>query len=110
VTRRWPLHPQPWKYQALFGYVRDLAETYGVTLDLFCRQALGVTRYDLDAPPAEALARLSAGTGIPVAQLEELRPARVWTRLAEEARQFLETPEGRDTYERMLGGLVSRNL
>lgn len=110
MTRRWPLHPAPWKHQALFGYVRDLAETYGVSLDLFCRQALGLAPHHLDEPSAEALARLSAGTGIPVEQLEEMRPARVWARLAEEAKQFLETPEGRAAYARMLAGLSSRNL
>ncbi len=110
MTRRWPLHPAPWKHQALHGYVRDLADAYGVSLDLFCRQALGLAPHHLDEPSAEALARLSAGVGIPVEQLEEMRPPRIWARLAEEARQFLETPEGRDTYERFLAGLVSRNL
>ena len=110
MTRRWPLHPTPWKHQALFGYVRDLAETYGVSLDLFCRQALGLAPHHLDDPSAEALARLSAGVGILVEQLEEMRPPRVWARLAEEARQFLETPEGRAAYERMRAGLSSRNL
>ena len=110
MTRRWPLHPRPWKHQALFGYVRDLAETYCVTLDLFCRQALGLAPHHLDEPSADALARLSAGTGIPVEQLEEMRPARVWARLAEEARRFLETPEGREAYERFLAGMVLRNL
>ena len=46
--RRWPLHPPPWNHQALFGYVRDLAEIYGVRLALFCRQALNLAPHHLD--------------------------------------------------------------
>jgi len=109
MTRRWPLHPTPWEHQTLAGYVRYLAEIYGVTLDLFCRQALGLAPHHLDEPPAEVLVRLSAGVGIPVARLEEMRPERVWARLAQEVQEFLRTPEGRAAYERMVGGNLSRN-
>jgi hypothetical protein len=66
VTRRWPLHPAPWKHHALFGYVRNLAEAYGVTLDLFCWQVLGFAPHHLEEPSAEASAHLSAGGGIRV--------------------------------------------
>ncbi len=110
MTRRWPLHPAPWEYQTLAGYVRDLAENYGVTLDLFCREALGLAPHHLDEPSAEALARLSVGVGIPVEQLEEMQPPRVWARLSEEAQRFLSTPEGKAAFERMVAGVPSRNL
>lgn len=105
----WPLHPRPWQGESLSSYVHRLAEAYGISLDLFCRDTIELRPHHLDYPPREALERLSAGTGIPLERLEDMQPERLWARLAEEARRFLATPEGKAAFERMQPRLPSQN-
>jgi len=75
-------------------YVRRLAECYGTRYEYFCLRALGIPRNEgetriFQKPTPELLQRLSDGTGIAVAQLEQMTPERVWNRLAEEIRQSM---------------------
>jgi len=105
----WPLHPRPWEGESLSGYVRRLAETYDISFDLFCRDAIEIRPHHLDDPPLETLELLSAGTGIPIERFEDMTPERLWARLAEETRRFLATPEGKAAFERMQPRLPSRN-
>jgi hypothetical protein len=95
---RWPLHPLPGEWEVLEDYIRRLARAYGVGYDLFLRRALGRRgRGARDIEGAgfdEVAARLSAGTGVPVERLCELRSERVMARLAEAAHVGGDTPEG----------------
>lgn len=96
---RWPLHPQPGEREELEDYIRRLAGAYGVGYDLFLRRALGRGgRGARDIEGAgfdEVAARVSAGTGVPVDRLREMRRERVMARLAEAAPARGDTPEGR---------------
>ena len=82
---RWPRHPPPMRYERLDTFVRRLAQAYGVGVDTLCRYGLGVTRRQwetcLDDPPAAVLARLSAGSGLPVRQLRNMTARRSYARL-----------------------------
>ena len=105
---RWPLHPQPRSYDTLERYVRRLAECYGARYEHFCLRALGIPLADSRArwfaePASEVLQRLSAGTGIPIGQLEQMTLARVWDRLTEELRRITATAEGRIAFEQSIG-------
>ena len=67
-SMRW----QPGEWEGLESYVRRLAQAYGVGYDIFLRCALGRAgpgARDLHELPDELLARLSAGTGVPVGRL-----------------------------------------
>src|SRR5271157_5295942 len=95
--RRWPLHPQPSEWEDLETWVRRIAGSYGVSYDAFLLNALDHTgggARDLDQAPTDVFARLSAGTGIPVARLLDMTSSRVLARMISRGREFLETPEG----------------
>ena len=115
AVRRWPLHPRPHTYETLAGYVRRLADQYGVGYGTFCLRALGIPVADTDArsfgsPAPEVLWRLSAGTGVPVERFEQMTFAHTWQRLMEELDACMATPEGRAWVERVTGRpLLSRN-
>lgn len=99
---RWPLHPQPGEWEGLESYVRRLAQAYGVSYDTFLRCALGRVgpgARDLDKVSDELLARLSAGTGVPIEQLRGMVGLSVMVRFSHRARDWLETPEGRGAME-----------
>lgn len=96
--RRWPLHPQPGEWEGLEGYISRLARAYGVGYDVFLRRALGRRgpgARNLDADLEAVLARLSAGTGVPVERLRAMTGWQPMLRLARRGRGWLETPEGR---------------
>ena len=98
-NRRWPLHPQPGEWEGLEAYVRRLAQAYGVSYDAFLQHALGRSgpaARDLDELPPEFLARLSAGTGVPVERLRAMMGWSVMVRLVHRARDWLDTCEGQE--------------
>jgi hypothetical protein len=104
VQKRWPLHPKPHDAETLEHYVRRLAECYGVRYELFCLRALGIPVADsrarqFQAPTPELLQRLSTGTGISVELLEQMTWRRVWDRLMDKVRQYVETAEGKAALE-----------
>jgi len=76
--RRWPLHPTPYPFEWIDGYIRRLAEHYQISVKTFCRSGLG-SNIDLntfaDAPSHSALMHLSAGTGIPISELRKMTRA-----------------------------------
>jgi len=114
TLRRWPLHPRPYACETLALYVRRLAAQYGMGYGTFCLRALGIPIADGEArsfssPAPEVLTRLSAGTGIPVAHLEQMTLARTWQGLLTELDACMATPEGRAWVEQMTGTLLSRN-
>ena len=85
-SRRWPLHPQPGDWEGLENWVRRIAAAYGVRYDTFLKYALNRTERaarDLDRISEAELARLSAGTGVPIKRLQEMTPARILARVAE---------------------------
>jgi hypothetical protein len=103
-TIRWPLHPQPRVYDTLEGYVRRLAECYGVSYDHFCRRALGIPDVDsqarrFQAPSPDVLRRLSDGTGVPIERLAQMTWRNIWNRTMDEAHRIIATPEGRAEFE-----------
>lgn len=116
---RWPLHPLPGEWEELEDYIRRLARAYGVGYDVFLRRALdrrGVGARDIEGAGFDGVAaRLSAGAGVPVARLREMRRERVMARLAEAAHAGGDTPEGlaagdalREAMRRMLRRLGPR--
>ena len=79
--------------------MRRLAACYRVRYESFCLHALGIPLADsrsrwFTEPAREVLQRLSAGTGIPVAQFEQMTLNKVWMRLTEELRRVMATSEG----------------
>jgi hypothetical protein len=82
---RWPLHPQPMRFEHLDTFVRRLADAYGVGLGTFCRYGLGITGEEwanfCADPPLPVLARLSAGSGLSVRRLQNMTPRRSYARL-----------------------------
>jgi hypothetical protein len=108
------VHPHPYAYETLALYVRRLAAQYGVGYGTFCVRALGIPVTDGEArsfssPAPEVLGRLSAGTGIPVAHLEQMTVARVWQGLIEEFDACMATPEGRAWVAQVTDRLLSQN-
>jgi hypothetical protein len=82
--RRWPLHPQPRNWEGLENWVRRIAAAYGVSYDAFLKHALGRTgcgARDLDRISDAELARLSAGTGVPVERMREMNSALIQARI-----------------------------
>jgi hypothetical protein len=68
LIQRWPLHPQPYGYETLDGYIRRLADCYGVKYKYFLQRALGMSlselmEYQSSVLPPKALQLLSNGTG-----------------------------------------------
>lgn len=108
---RWPLHPQPGEWEGLESYVRRLAQAYGVGYDIFLRCALGRAgpgARDLDNVSDGFLARLSAGTGVPIERLRGMLGWSVMVRLSHRARDWLETPEGREAIKELRVTIVRR--
>lgn len=104
---RWPLHPKPRPYETLEQYTRRLAKCYGVRYEYFCLRALSIPLADSQArrftePASGVLERLSAGTGVPIEQLEHMTLGQVWARLMDEINQLLSTSEGAE-FERWTG-------
>lgn len=109
--RRWPLHPQPGGGEGLESYVRRLAQVYGVGYDTFLRCALGHAgpgARDLHEVPDEFLARLSAGTGVPVGRLRGMVGWSVMVRLSRQAREWLGTPGGREAIKELRSTIIRR--
>ena len=82
--RRWPLHPQPRDWEGLENWVRRIAAAYGVSYDAFLKHALGRTgrgARDLNRIFDVELARLSAGTGVPVKRIREMSGASIQARM-----------------------------
>jgi hypothetical protein len=95
--RRWPLHPQPRDWEGLENWVRRIAAAYGVSYDAFLKHALGRTgrgARDLDRISEAELARLSAGTGVPVERMQAMNCASIGARV-NELQDGLLTEEGR---------------
>jgi hypothetical protein len=97
-ARRWPLHPRPSEWEDLETWVRRIAGAYGVSYDAFLLNVLDHTgrgARDLNRAPDEVLARLSAGTGVPIERLSDMTTSAVMRRLVSRTRELLGTPEGR---------------
>lgn len=91
--------------------MRRLAQAYGVSYDIFLRCALGHAgpgARDLHEVPDEFLARLSAGTGVPVGRLRGMVGWSVMVRLSHRARDWLGTPEGREAVKEVSVTMVRR--
>ncbi|MGI8476674.1 MAG: TniQ family protein [Thermomicrobiales bacterium] len=90
---RWPLHPQPMRFEHLDTYVRRLADVYGIGLGTFCRCGLGITLEDWlrchDDPPLPVLERLSSGSGLPLRRLRNMTPRRSHARMMIALRDFV---------------------
>lgn len=85
------------------NWVRRIAATYGVSYDAFLKHGLnrtGRAARDLDRISEAELARLSAGTGVPVGRLQEMKPARMSVRVAKLSGWLL-TDEGRDALDEL---------
>jgi len=101
---RWPLHPQPTDWEDLDTWVRRIAETYGVSYDAFLLNALGHTgrgARDLDQAPAWVIAKLSAGTGVPIERLLAMRSSQILTRAFRQTPALRETPQGQAALDRI---------
>jgi len=78
-------------------WVRRIAEAYGVSYDAFLLNALDHTgrgARDLNQAPDGVIARLSAGAGISIEQLQDMTSSRVMARLVSRVGELLDTPEG----------------
>jgi hypothetical protein len=108
--RRWPLHPQPTDWEDLETWVRRIAEMYGVSYDVFLRNALGQTgrgARDLDQAPPGVFAKLSVGTGVPIERLLAMTSPRVMARMFQRMQELRETPEDQAVLEN-LAAMASR--
>jgi hypothetical protein len=77
--------------------VRRIADVYGVSYDAFLLNALGHTGHgarDLDQAPVGVLAKLSAGTGVPIERLLDMMTPQVMGRVVHVTHAWLETAEG----------------
>lgn len=91
--------------------MRRLAEAYGVSYDTFLRCALGHAgpgARDLHEVSDKLLARLSAGTGVPVRRLRAMVGWSVMVRLSHRARDWLGTPEGREAIKELRATIIRR--
>jgi len=75
----WPLHPPPSELETFNSYVKRLARLYDTSYHTFCTRALKISPRDREAlslknPSNAVLKRLSAGVGVPVADLRKLHP------------------------------------
>jgi hypothetical protein len=94
---RWPLHPQPSDWEDLQTWVHRIADMYGVSYDAFLLNALGHTgcgARDLNQAPIGVLAKLSAGTGVPIERLLDMTTLRVMRRVVHMTQAWLKTAEG----------------
>lgn len=72
----WPLHPQPRPFEPLSLWLERVAREYGVRYRTFCRYGLGLDHETINLmchhPPEATLAKISAGTGVPLSRLREM--------------------------------------
>jgi len=114
VERRWPLHLQPREWELLENWVRRIAEAYGVSYDAFLKHALGrVGRgaRDLERITDGELARLSAGTGVPVEQLQEMNAGAIMARVNDRVQGWPLSEDGGEALEELratLGRMARR--
>ncbi len=83
----------------LENWVRRIAEAYGLSYDTFLKHALGrVGRgaRDLEGITEGELARLSAGTGMPVERLQEMNSGAMMARVNERMQGWLVSEDGRE--------------
>ncbi len=83
----------------LENWVRRIAEAYGLSYDTFLKHALGrVGRgaRDLEGITEGELARLSAGTGMPVERLQEMNSGAMMARVNEHMQGWLVSEDGRE--------------
>lgn len=84
--------------------MRRIAAEYGVGYDTFLRHALGRTgpgARELDRASDEEIARLSAGTGVSVEQLEGMRTGAAMARVNERTQGWLLAEAGREALEQL---------
>lgn len=112
--RRWPLHPKPREWEVLETWVRRIAAAYGIGYDTFLRRALGRTgrgaRYLAEITDVE-LARLAAGTGVPVGRLHGMSTGAILGRMTASIQNRMLTEEGREELDQLnvtLGLMVRR--
>ncbi len=95
---RWPLHPLPREYETLECWVGRLAAEYSVSLDVFCRHALGLTLREFatmqNDPPKEVLRKLEIGTGVPVQDLQSMSREKIFQRLMAALERLLQEDPG----------------
>ena len=111
TNRRWPLHPRPSEWEDLETWVRRIAEAYGVSYDAFLLNALGHTgrgARDLNQAPDGVITKLSTGTGISIARLQDMTSSRIMARLVSRVGQLLETAEGQVILDNLIA-MGSRN-
>lgn len=67
------MRPKPHKYQLLYDWIKNLAETYEISFRCFCRNVLALTNEEINnlrrELPPKALFILSNGTGVPIYDL-----------------------------------------
>ena len=114
VERRWPLHPQAREWEILENWVRRIAEVYGLSYDTFLKHALGrVGRgaRDLEGITDGELARLSAGTGMPVERLRKMNSGAIMARANERMQGWLLSEDGGEALKELratLGRMARR--
>jgi len=96
--------------------VRRIAQEYGIGYDTFLRRALGRTgrgaRYLAKITDVE-LARLAAGTGVPIERLRGMSTGVILGRLNANVQSWMLTEEGREGVEQLnvtLGLMVRRMI
>ena len=91
---RWPLHPLPRDYETLERWIERLAAEYGVSLRVFCQQALGLTVGELalmqNNLPYEVLHKLEVGTGVPTQDLKSMSLPKIFQRLLANGERLLQ--------------------
>jgi hypothetical protein len=88
----------------LENWVRRIAEAYEVSYDAFVKHALGRAgrgARDLERITDGELARLSAGTGVPVARLQEMNAGVMMSRVNERMQGWLLSEDGREALEEL---------
>lgn len=75
MTKKWPLHPIPYKYELLSQWIERLAKAYGIRYKSFCKIVLKLTPEEINNLrfflPEKALTILSKGTDIPIDNLRQ---------------------------------------
>ena len=75
MTKKWPLHPIPYKYELLSQWIERLAKAYGIRYKSFCKIVLNLTSEEINNLhfflPEKALIILSKGTGIQINKLRQ---------------------------------------
>ena len=101
IFQRWPVHPELQEYQMLYQWIKKLAEEYGVSYVVFCKNVLGLTHEEIgnlrNTLPENALLVLSRGTGVTIDELRKRDITGIFKMLYDELdRISKETPEEYD--------------